>query len=65
MDFKTRRTYYNRCEFLESLAPDDARNLDIDTECGPQVRGANWTERLANTIELSDRRVTAERILIA
>ena len=57
MDFKTRRTYYNRCEFLVPLRPDDERNLDIDTECGTQVRGANWAERLANTIELSEKPV--------
>ncbi|WP_300441499.1 ABC transporter ATP-binding protein [Zoogloea sp.] len=54
MDFATQRTYYNRCHFQESLAPDDARNLDIDG-IGPQkVRGSNWVETLARKIEFSD-----------
>lgn len=57
MDFSTRRKYYNRCNSLESLAPDDERNLDIDGFGQQKVRGTNWTERLGNAIELSDQPV--------
>lgn len=57
MDFSTRRKYYNRCNALESLAPEDERNLDIDGFSQQKVRGSNWTERLGNAIELSDQPV--------
>lgn len=54
MDFPTQRKYYNRCHFLESLAPDDERNLDIDGYGTEKVRGINWVERLGRRIEMSD-----------
>ncbi|WP_295450195.1 hypothetical protein [uncultured Thiodictyon sp.] len=54
MEFAVRRKYYNRCKSLESLAPEDERNLDIDGFGPHRVRGTNWTDRLGNAIELSD-----------
>lgn len=57
MDFKTRRTYYNRCDPNEPLNPEDDRNVDLD-DLGPTpVRGINWVQRLASRIELSDKPV--------
>ena len=53
LDFDTQRKYFQRCNFLEPLDPDDDRNLDIDRlEADASVRGANWVDRLARTIEL-------------
>lgn len=54
MDFSVRRKYYNRCRVPESLAPEDERNLDIDTFGDMPVRGLSWVGRLQTIIELSD-----------
>ncbi len=55
MDFETRKKYYNRCDPFEALDPEDSRNVDLD-DLGPApVRGANWVQRLASGIELSDK----------
>ena len=60
MDFKTRKTYYNRCDPFEPLDPEDARNVDPDDLGSTPVRGDNWVERLASAIELSDKPVRVE-----
>lgn len=54
MDFATKKKYYNRCHYLESLPPQDERNLDIDRFGPAQVRGINWVERLGQRIEMSE-----------
>lgn len=54
MDFADQRKYYNRCHFLESLAPDDERNLNIDGYGPEKVRGINWVDNLGRRIEFSD-----------
>ncbi|MFZ6182256.1 hypothetical protein [Nannocystis pusilla] len=51
--FKDRKHYYNRCQPDESLAPDDARNIDFDA-LPQEVRGASWAGALAAEIELSN-----------
>lgn len=57
MDFSTQKYYFNRCDPFEALAPDDDRNLDIDTFSRAQARGASWVEKLAGRIERSDKPV--------
>ena len=64
MDTKTKREHYNRCNPAESLAPSDARNVDIDKDDPQQgntgvgkPRGSNWVDMLATDIELSDQAV--------
>lgn len=52
MDFRTRREHYNRCDPDEALDPDDPRNLDVDG-LPERIRGDNWTDRLATSIQLS------------
>lgn len=54
MDFETRKKYYNRCKPDEPLAPDDPRNLNIDTFEDARVRGWNWVDRFAKKIEMRD-----------
>jgi hypothetical protein len=44
------RYYYNQCNPDQSLAPDDARIVDID-EHNP--RGKKWAEKLARIVDLS------------
>jgi hypothetical protein len=46
--------YYNRCNPDEPLDPGDERRVDIDRT---DVRGANWTQRLAVQFERSSRPV--------
>lgn len=50
MEFERLQELYNRCNPDEPLSPKDARNVDIDVR---GVRGQNWTEKLAKSIELS------------
>jgi hypothetical protein len=52
---KLRKKYYNLCNPDESLPPDDSRYVDIDTK-SPDARGRNWSDALANRIELSESR---------
>lgn len=56
MEFKSLRRYYNLCNPNEPLAPDDVRNVDLDSrgEPGKLVRGVNWVNKLARRVELSD-----------
>ncbi|HET9623144.1 MAG TPA: hypothetical protein VFP84_17345 [Kofleriaceae bacterium] len=51
MRFEQVRALYNRCNPDEPLDPDDERYVDIDDH---NVRGAQWSRRLARQIELSD-----------
>jgi hypothetical protein len=50
MDFERIQDLYNRCNPDEALGPRDPRNVDIDQR---NVRGTNWTNKLARQIELS------------
>ena len=52
MDFEVLRQYYNLCDPKESLEPDDARNVDLDSA---GVRGSNWAPKMTREILLSDR----------
>lgn len=56
MEFKSLRRHYNLCNPNEPLAPEDARNVDLDalSEPGRLVRGVNWVTKLARRVELSD-----------
>ena len=54
LDFQAIKAYYNRCVVNESLPPDDERNVDVDN-FADHPRGVNWSDRLARTIERSDR----------
>lgn len=56
VDRKLRKKYFNRCSPDESLPPGDDRYVDID-ETSPEARGINWSETLANRIELSSKPV--------
>jgi hypothetical protein len=53
---KLRKEYFNRCNPDESLPPDDPRYVDIDGKSS-EARGRNWSDALANRIELSSRPV--------
>ncbi len=50
MEFERLQELYNLCNPDEPLSPKDARNVDIDKH---GVRGQNWANKLAKTIELS------------
>ncbi|MBL8692616.1 MAG: hypothetical protein JNJ88_00810 [Planctomycetes bacterium] len=55
MDLDHQKRLYNACDPTEWLAPDDRRNLDVDS-LGPEespVRGLRWAEELCRTIQLS------------
>lgn len=54
MDFATKKKYYNRCHFRESLAPSDERNLDINDYGGEAVRGVSCIERLGEPLAMSE-----------
>lgn len=56
IDRATRKILYNLCSPDEPLAPEDARNVDIDALPG-DARGDRWVEKLAARIELSTRPV--------
>ncbi|WP_437715606.1 hypothetical protein WMF45_03820 [Sorangium sp. So ce448] len=56
VNVKLRKKYYNLCNPDESLPPDDSRYVDIDTK-SPDARGRNWSDALANRIELSEKPV--------
>jgi hypothetical protein len=51
MRFEQVRAIYNRCNPDEPLDPDDERYVDVDEH---DVRGAQWSRKLARQIELSD-----------
>lgn len=51
MDFRRRRTLFNRCQPDLPLPPGDDRYIDLDKA---RVRGIDWVARLAAAIELSD-----------
>lgn len=55
MDREQQRIYYNLCNPEQPIAPDSARNVDLDHFGDPDqpVRGLNWVERLATSIEFS------------
>jgi len=57
--FKLQEKYFNLCDPDETLAPDDERYVDIDTE-RKRARGANWTQKLATRIRLSRGRALCE-----
>lgn len=52
VDKKVRKKYFNLCDPRESLMPNDARNVDVDTVTA-EARGRNWVDALATRIELS------------
>lgn len=54
MDQATIRRIYNACDPAEPLAPNDPRNVDVDSERFGMPRGVVWSERIAREITLSD-----------
>lgn len=54
LNFQQRKKLYNACQPDESLAPDDRRNVDLDT-LPQEVRGASWAAALAADLELSSK----------
>jgi len=54
MDQEEIRRIYNACDPAEPLAPNDARNVDFDSERFGKPRGDVWSERIAREITLSD-----------
>jgi hypothetical protein len=54
MDRAEIRRIYNACDPAEPLAPNDARNVDFDSERFGMPRGDVWSERIAREITLSD-----------
>lgn len=54
MDEATIRRIYNACDPGEPLAPNDPRNVDVDSERFGMPRGVAWSERIAREIVLSD-----------
>ena len=56
MDLARRKQLYNACKPEESLAPDDPRNVELDSfgDASSRPRGVIWAERLANTITFAD-----------
>lgn len=59
MDFALQKTLYNRCDPLEPLPPDDARNVDLDQLGDPdhRVRGERWIEVIESQVRLAERPV--------
>jgi hypothetical protein len=57
VNLATRKRLFNLCDPREPLAPDDPRNVDVDTLDG-SVRGRSSVDALATPIELAVRPVT-------
>lgn len=54
MDQAAIRRLYNACNPTESLAPNDPRNIDVDSDRFGMPRGAVWSEKLARELSLSE-----------
>lgn len=57
MDRAELRRLYNRLDPYEDLAPDDKRNVDVDSlgDRDHRARGVNWCEKLAQKITFDDK----------